>query len=108
MTKQRVANMFAYTSLVCSLSVWLALGLYLLQSSLDATLPGSQWLLRQAGEFWLLVEAVGLVLAIVATALRSKTPVDNPRRTNSDGPVPHIRQGNLVFGTFIRLYRFAD
>jgi hypothetical protein len=72
MTKQQLSNSFAYASLACSLSLWPALGLYYLQTSLHLRLPGWNWFVALPGWTWAIFEAFALLLAIVATALRSK------------------------------------
>jgi hypothetical protein len=72
MTKQQLSNSLAYAGLACSLSLWPAVGLYYLQNSLHIRLPGWGWLAALPGWKWALFEAFALLLAIVATALRSK------------------------------------
>jgi hypothetical protein len=64
--------MVAYASLACSLLFWPALGLYSLQTSLHLRLPGWGWVEALPGWKWTLFEAFALLLAIVATVLRSK------------------------------------
>ena len=65
-TKERLSNGLAYVSLACSLSFWLDAGLGYLE------LPGLKWLASLPGWKWALFEAFALLLAIVATVLRSK------------------------------------
>lgn len=72
MTKERLSSSFAYASLACSLSFWLAGALSYLQTGLHLTLPGLGWVVTLPGWKWALFEAFALLLAIVATALRSK------------------------------------
>src|SRR6266403_62643 len=72
MTREHVPNMLAYASLVCSLSFWLAFGLSYLQTASHLRLLGLAWVVRLPGWRWALFEAFALLLAIVATALRSK------------------------------------
>jgi hypothetical protein len=71
-TKQRSANCFAYASLACSRSFWLAAGLDYLQTGPRLRLPGLTWVVTLPGWKWALFEALALLLAIIATALRSK------------------------------------
>jgi hypothetical protein len=72
MTRERGSNIVAYASLACSISFWLAFGLYSLQTGLHLRLPGWGWFVALPGWKWTLFEAFALLLAIVATALRSK------------------------------------
>jgi hypothetical protein len=72
MTKKGISSSFAYASLACSLSLWPGVGLYYLQNSLHLRLPGWGWVVALPGWKWALFEAFALLLAIVATALRSK------------------------------------
>jgi hypothetical protein len=72
MTKERLSSSFAYASLACSLSFWLAGALSYLQTGPHLRLPGLRWVVTLPGWMWALFEAFALLLAIVATALRSK------------------------------------
>jgi hypothetical protein len=74
MTKEQISRGFAYASLGCSVLFWVAFGLYGLHVGLHLTVPGLGTLERQPGWFWTLIEACGLVLAIIAaaTALRAR------------------------------------
>ena len=71
MTKKGISSSFAYASLACSLSLWPGVGLYYLQPSLHLRIPGWGWVVALPGWKWELFEAFALLLAIVATALRS-------------------------------------
>ena len=64
MTKEQLSNGIAYLSLACSLS------LFYLQTSLHFKLSGL--LTGLTGWRWFLFETFALLLAIVATILRSK------------------------------------
>jgi len=72
MTKERLSSSFAYASLACALSFWLAGALSYLQTGLDIRLSGLGWVVTLPGWKWALFEAFALLLAIVATVLRSK------------------------------------
>jgi hypothetical protein len=72
MTKARFSNSFAHASLACALSFWLAGALSYLQTVPHLRLPGLGWIVTLPGWKWALFEAFALLLAIVATALRSK------------------------------------
>jgi len=72
MTKERLSNGIAYLSLACSLSLWPLLGLFYLQASLHFKLPGWDLLAGLTGWQWFIFETFALVLAIVATVLRSR------------------------------------
>jgi hypothetical protein len=69
--QKEFSNAFAHASLACSISFWLGTGLYLLQASLS--LPGWGWLERWPGWLWPLLATVGLLVALVATILGSKS-----------------------------------
>lgn len=58
----RLSTSFAYASLVCALSFWLAFALYYLK------VPGWGWINSLTAVQWVLFEAFALLLAIVATA----------------------------------------
>jgi len=60
---------FAYASLACSLSLWLALGLFYLQGALHFSLPGWKWVASLPGWTWPPVELFAVFLSIVAAAL---------------------------------------
>jgi hypothetical protein len=70
--KERLSGSFAYASLACSLSFWLAGALSYLQTGLHLRLPGLGWVGNLLGWQWALFEAFALLLAIVATTLRAK------------------------------------
>lgn len=72
--QKRLSASFAYASLVCSLSLWLDVGLSYLQEVQHLSVPGLRWLTALPGWKWVLFEAFALLLAMVATAidLRSK------------------------------------
>lgn len=72
MTKEGLSSSFAYASLACSLSFWLAGALSYLQTGTHLRLPELRWVVTLPGWKWALFEAFALLLAIVATALRSK------------------------------------
>jgi hypothetical protein len=67
--KKRLSASSAYASLACSLSLWLALGLFYLQGALHFSLPGWKWITNLPG--WTLppVELFAVSLSIVAAAL---------------------------------------
>ena len=69
--QEEFSDAFAHASLACSISFWLGTGLYLLQARLS--LPGWGWLERQPGWVWPLLATVGLLLALVATILGSRS-----------------------------------
>ena len=69
--REEISDTFAQASLVCSVSFWLGTGLNLLQAILK--LPGWGWLARRPAWLWPLLAAVGLLLALVATVLGSKS-----------------------------------
>lgn len=71
-TKGGLSNSFAYASLACVLLFWLAGALSYLQTGLHLTLPGLSWVIALPGWKWAMFEAFALLLAIVATVLRSK------------------------------------
>jgi hypothetical protein len=69
MTKERFSNSLACASLACSLAFWLALGLYYLLGGLHISLPGWRWVVSLPGWKWAIFEALGLLLAIIATVI---------------------------------------
>jgi len=71
-TKGRLSNSFAYASLTCVLLFWIAFGLNSLPPYVQSKIPAWYWVLKQPGWVWPIVEGFALLLAIVATALRSK------------------------------------
>ena len=71
MNEEEFSNAVAHASLVCSISFWLGTGLYLLQAILR--LPGWGWLERRPSWLWPMLATVGLLLALVATVLGSKS-----------------------------------
>ena len=67
--QKRLSVSFAYASLACSLSLWLALGLFYLQGALHFSLPGWKWIASLPGWTWPPVELFATFLSIVAAAL---------------------------------------
>lgn len=69
MESEQISNSFAYASLGCSVSFWLAGGLAFLQTDMHITLPGLHWIVTLPGWKWALFEAFGLLLALISTVL---------------------------------------
>jgi hypothetical protein len=67
--QERLSLSFAYASLACSLSLWLALGLFYLQGALHFSLPGWKWFYGLPGWTWPPVELFAVILSIVAAVL---------------------------------------
>lgn len=70
--KGKLSNSFAYASISCSLSFWLAYVLGYLQTAAHLDVSILRWIDTLPGWKWALFEAFALLLAIVATALGSK------------------------------------
>ena len=66
--QKRLSASFAYASLGCSLSFWIAFALYCVQVGLHVRIPGWRWVNSIANWQWVLFE-FAVLLAIVATAL---------------------------------------
>jgi hypothetical protein len=66
--QKRVSSRFAYASLACSLSPWLMVTLYYVQTGLRVRIPGWRWVDSIAVWQWVLFEAFALLLAMVAAA----------------------------------------
>lgn len=70
LAKQRVSRALGYASLACSLSFWLDLGVGSLYIHLK--LEGLKWLIVYPIWKWVIIEGFAVLLAILATAFRSK------------------------------------
>jgi hypothetical protein len=65
----RLSNSFAYVSLTCVFMFWVFFALSVLPQHLQLKIPMWEWLRRQPGWEWAILEAFALLLALIATVL---------------------------------------
>jgi hypothetical protein len=67
--RKRLSASFGFAGLACSLSFWLAFGLFYLQRALHFSLPGWKWIASLPGWTWPPVELLAVFLSVVAAVL---------------------------------------